>query len=54
VPTEETPTPSHALPDEPPLVRKKGDREPAPDPSVGTGVTPIVNGIPRGGDGETS
>jgi hypothetical protein len=43
-------TPAHATPSEPPLVRKKGDREPPPEPRVGSGVTPVVNGTPRGGD----
>jgi hypothetical protein len=52
MPTEQTPIPSPFIPSDPPLVRKDGDREPPQDPSVGTGVTPIVNGTPRGPGGE--
>jgi hypothetical protein len=54
VPSEKTPTPDPFLPSDPPLVRKKGDREPPRDPSVDPSPAPIVNATPRGGDGENS
>ena len=39
----------------PPRVRKDADREPSPkDASVDPSPTPIVNGIPRGEEGEHS
>jgi hypothetical protein len=52
VPIEQTPIPSPFIPSDPPLIRKGGDREPAQDPPVGSGVTPVVNGTPRGGGGK--
>jgi hypothetical protein len=54
MPSEETTIPPRSTPSEPQLVRKDGDREPPQDPNVGSGVTPVVIGNPRGGDGETS
>ena len=43
--------PSHPASPLPPLIRKDGDREPPKDQTVGTGVTPVVNGTPRGDGG---